>query len=68
MNPGEALAWLDAHVNLESLGVPVDVDRRAVHPTLDRMHELTELLGSPQLEYPVIHLTEPATVAQRLVE
>jgi dihydrofolate synthase/folylpolyglutamate synthase len=57
VNPGEALAWLDAHVNLESIGVPVDVDRRATHPTLDRMHELTALLGSPQLEYPVIHLT-----------
>lgn len=57
MDPGEALAWLDAHVNLESLGVPVDVDRRAMHPTLDRMRELTGLLGSPQLEYPVIHLT-----------
>jgi len=57
VDPGEALAWLDAHVNLESLGVPVDVDRRAVHPTLDRMLELTGLLGSPQLEYPVIHLT-----------
>ncbi len=57
MNPGEALAWLDAHVNLESIGVPVGVDRRTVHPTLDRMHELTQLLGSPQLEYPLIHLT-----------
>ena len=53
----EALAWLDAHVNLESLGVPVDVDRRTAHPTLDRMEELTRLLGSPQLEYPLIHLT-----------
>ncbi len=57
MDPGDALAWLDAHVNLESLGVPVGVDRRATHPTLDRMHELTRLLGSPQVEYPVIHLT-----------
>ncbi|MSO79847.1 MAG: bifunctional folylpolyglutamate synthase/dihydrofolate synthase, partial [Acidimicrobiia bacterium] len=57
MNIGEALAWLDAHVNLESLGVPVDVDRRTTHPTLDRMFELTQLLGSPQIEYPLIHLT-----------
>ena len=52
----EALAWLDAHVNLESLGVPAGTSRRA-HPTLERMEELTELLGSPHLEYPVIHLT-----------
>jgi len=57
MNTGEALAWLDAHVNLESIGVPADVDRRTTHPTLDRMVELTQLLGSPQLEYPLIHLT-----------
>ncbi|MEX0664813.1 MAG: Mur ligase family protein, partial [Acidimicrobiia bacterium] len=57
MKPGEALAWLDAHVNLESIGVPVGLTRRAAHPTLDRMIELSTLLGSPQLEYPVIHLT-----------
>ena len=57
MTPGEALAWLDAHVNLESLGVPKDVDRRAAHPTLERIEALTALLGSPQLEYPVIHVT-----------
>ncbi len=50
-------AWLDAHVNLESLGVPVDVPRRANHPTLERMQALAALLGSPQLEYPSIHLT-----------
>jgi dihydrofolate synthase/folylpolyglutamate synthase len=57
VNFGDALAWLDAHVNLESIGVPVGVSRRAAHPTLDRMLALTELLGSPQLEYPVIHVT-----------
>ena len=57
MNISEAIAWLDAHVNLESLGAPVDQTRRATHPTLDRMVELTSLLGSPQLDYPVIHLT-----------
>jgi dihydrofolate synthase / folylpolyglutamate synthase len=57
VTPAEALAWLDAHVNLESLGAPVGTDRRATSPTLDRMHALVELLGSPQIEYPVIHLT-----------
>ena len=50
-------AWLDAHVNLESLGVPVDVPRRIAHPTLERMEALVTLLGSPQLEYPSLHLT-----------
>jgi dihydrofolate synthase/folylpolyglutamate synthase len=55
--PAEAFAWLDAHVNLESLGVPVGVDRRAAQPTLARMEALAELLGSPQLEYGVMHLT-----------
>ncbi len=57
MNVGDAFSWLDAHVNLESLGVPVDVPRRAAQPTLDRMEALAALLGSPQVEYPVLHLT-----------
>jgi len=57
MDVGDTRAWLDAHVNLESLGVPVDVPRRANHPTLERMEALAALLGSPQLEYPSIHLT-----------
>jgi dihydrofolate synthase/folylpolyglutamate synthase len=57
MSPGEGLAWLDSHVNLESLNVPVGQTRRAAHPTLDRIRGLTELLGSPQLDQPVIHVT-----------
>jgi len=57
MDPADTRVWLDAHVNLESLGAPVDVTRRAAHPTLDRMEALAALLGSPQLEYPAIHLT-----------
>lgn len=57
MDALEARAWLDAHVNLESLGVPVDVPRRSAHPTLERIEALMTLLGSPQLEYPAIHLT-----------
>jgi dihydrofolate synthase/folylpolyglutamate synthase len=56
-HPAEAFAWLDAHVNLESLGVPAGADRRATAPTLARMEALAALLGSPQLEYGVIHLT-----------
>ena len=50
-------AWLDAHVNLESLGVPAGRTRRATRPTLERMAALARLLGSPQLEYPVVHVT-----------
>jgi dihydrofolate synthase/folylpolyglutamate synthase len=55
--PAEAFAWLDAHVNLESLGVPVGRSRRATAPTLERMEALAALLGSPQLEYEVLHVT-----------
>lgn len=58
MNGPEARAWLDAHVNLETgVGVPTGVDRRKAAPTLARIRALTELLGSPQLEYPALHLT-----------
>src|SRR5262249_14178398 len=55
--PAEAFRWLDAHVNLESLGVPAGRDRRTTQPTLARMEALAALLGSPQLEYGVMHLT-----------
>ena len=55
--PDRARAWLDAHVNLESLGVPAGTTRRAARPTLERMAALARLLGSPQLEYPVVHVT-----------
>ncbi|MGH9012664.1 MAG: bifunctional folylpolyglutamate synthase/dihydrofolate synthase [Acidimicrobiia bacterium] len=57
MCPRNALAWLDEHVNLEAIGVPVGADRRATGPTLDRIRALVELLGSPQLSYPALHLT-----------
>jgi dihydrofolate synthase/folylpolyglutamate synthase len=53
--PAEALAWLDAHVNLEKgVGVPAD-GRRLL--AVDRIRPLLALLGSPELEYPAIHLT-----------
>jgi dihydrofolate synthase/folylpolyglutamate synthase len=54
----EAIAWLDAHVNLETgVGTPSGVDRRKTAPTLARIRALCELLGSPELEFPSIHLT-----------
>ena len=53
----ELRAWLDAHINLErGIGVPASV-ARATAPTLDRMRGLLELLGSPQLDVPMIQLT-----------
>jgi dihydrofolate synthase/folylpolyglutamate synthase len=56
--PAAALAWLEGHVNLETgVGVPSGVDRRRTAPTLARIEALTALLGSPQLEFPAIHLT-----------
>jgi dihydrofolate synthase/folylpolyglutamate synthase len=52
-----ALAWLDAHVNMETgVGVPAPSRERGA-PTLDRIGKLLQYLGSPQLEYPAIHLT-----------
>ncbi|HUF84590.1 MAG TPA: Mur ligase family protein [Acidimicrobiia bacterium] len=57
MRYDEALTWLESHVNLESIGRPRGEDRRATAPTLERIQALIELLGSPQLAYPAIHLT-----------
>ncbi len=58
MDPNQARSWLDAHVNLETgVGVPAGPSRRAIAPTLDRIAALVELLGSPQLSYPVVHVT-----------
>ena len=62
MDTHDARAWLDAHMNLETgVGVPADpspeLSRRATAPTLDRITALVELLGSPQLSYPVVHVT-----------
>lgn len=47
---GEMLKWLDAHTNLEAGG-------RLRSPSLDRIRPLIELLGSPQCDYPLIHVT-----------
>lgn len=55
---GEIRAWLDDHVNLETgrTGDPTWAPGVSA-PTLDRITELVELLGSPQTSYPVVHLT-----------
>ena len=70
MNLAEALAWLDGHVNLETgTGFPAQPTRERGAPTLDRIRELTALLGSPQEEFPSVHLTgtNGKTSAARMV-
>src|ERR1044072_5892144 len=47
---GDLLAWLDAHTNLEAAG-------RVRAPSLDRIRPLLDLLGRPQTDYPLIHVT-----------
>ncbi len=49
---GKALAWLDGHISWESAQMT-----RARVPTLDRMRDLVRLMGDPQDDYEVIHLT-----------
>jgi dihydrofolate synthase / folylpolyglutamate synthase len=48
----DALDFLDAHLNLETVSA-----RRALTPTLERIRLLTEYMGDPQRQYPVIHVT-----------
>jgi len=58
VEPREARAWLDSHVNLErKVGVAAGSSRRLAPEPLSRMERLVELLGSPQLQYPAIHIT-----------
>ena len=52
---GEALAWLDRHINLEAIESG-KAGRHAL-PTLDRISALVAAMGDPQKSYPVIHLT-----------
>src|SRR5687767_1883137 len=52
MEYAEALAFLDAHVNLE-----LDPAPRAASMRLDRIRRITELMGDPQRACPVVHLT-----------
>jgi dihydrofolate synthase/folylpolyglutamate synthase len=50
---GDALAWLDGHVNLEAI-----VAGRAVRrPTLERIRVLASVMDDPQERCPVIHVT-----------
>jgi dihydrofolate synthase/folylpolyglutamate synthase len=52
----DARAWLDGHVNMETgIGVPAGRARGA--PTLERIVTLTTYLGSPEVEFPAIHVT-----------
>ncbi|MET0420414.1 MAG: folylpolyglutamate synthase/dihydrofolate synthase family protein [Acidimicrobiia bacterium] len=58
LHPADARAWLDTHMNLERMvGVPAGSTRRMAPQPLSRMASLVELLGSPQLQYPAIHVT-----------
>ena len=53
-NPRE---WLTDHINLEAgIGRPASA-RRATAPTLDRIRGLLDLLGSPEREFPAVHIT-----------
>jgi dihydrofolate synthase / folylpolyglutamate synthase len=47
--------WLSSHVNLESLNVPAG--RRRGPPTLERISTLMQYLGSPEVEFPAVHVT-----------
>ena len=49
---GQALAWLEGHVNMEALA-----PGRTAAPSLEAMRHLTGLLGDPQAAAPVIHIT-----------
>ncbi len=52
---GDAIAWLDRHVNLEA--IVRGVAGRAAEPTLERIRALMEAMGDPQRAYPIIHIT-----------
>src|ERR1700704_4029318 len=58
LDPRDARTWLEAHVNLETgVGVPArgGVGKRLL--AVERERPLMDLLGSPEGEYPVVHLT-----------
>ncbi len=52
---GEALAWLDRHINLEA----IEAGRAGRHgaPSVERIAALTDAMGSPERAYPVVHVT-----------
>ena len=47
--------WLSSHVNLESINVPAGSRRGP--PTLERIDALMRYLGSPESEFPAVHIT-----------
>jgi dihydrofolate synthase / folylpolyglutamate synthase len=54
--PGfDGRGWLSSHVNLESLNVPAGSRRGP--PTLERISTLMQYLGSPEVEFPAVHIT-----------
>ena len=50
MDYAQALAYLDEHASYDTTG-------RVESPTIDRIARLMEVMGEPQLSYPVIHIT-----------
>ncbi|HUZ19556.1 MAG TPA: Mur ligase family protein [Acidimicrobiales bacterium] len=52
---GDALAWLDRHVNLEA--IERGIAGRAAEPTLERIATLVAAMDDPQASYPVVHVT-----------
>jgi dihydrofolate synthase/folylpolyglutamate synthase len=55
LNFDEAQAYLDDHINLEK--TPAISAGHVEGLSLDRMRRVVEVLGDPQDDYPVIHLT-----------
>jgi dihydrofolate synthase/folylpolyglutamate synthase len=51
----DGLRWLSSHVNLESINVPAGSRRGP--PTLERIDTLMRYLGSPESEFPAVHIT-----------
>lgn len=52
---GDALAWLDRHVNLEA--IEADTSARGGEAGLARMRALLAAIGDPQTTFPVVHVT-----------
>jgi dihydrofolate synthase/folylpolyglutamate synthase len=52
---GEALAWLDRHINLEA--IESGTAGRHGLPSLERITALVEVMDDPQRAYPVVHVT-----------
>jgi dihydrofolate synthase/folylpolyglutamate synthase len=53
----DALAWLDSHVNFEAAAGGPPRAGSVGGLSLDRMRALVDVIGEPQRQYPVIHIT-----------